>query len=61
MPFGAAPLDEQKRIARYLDNPCMAADQSASQLQDQMALLGEYRQSLITAAVTGQLDIESTT
>ena len=49
--------DEQKRITEALDED-LAQDRIArSRIQDQLALLNEYRQALITAAVTGQLDI----
>jgi len=51
------PVSEQTDLARRLlvidDNVC----RMANRVRIQLALLREYRQSLITAAVTGQLDI----
>ena len=49
-------LDEQQRIADYLDKKCEEID-SLVELQEQMiAQLTEYKQSVITEAVTKGLD-----
>ena len=55
IPF--ADLDEQKRIAAQLQSASTRVGTIRKQLNDQIGLLREYRQALITAAVTGQLDI----
>lgn len=51
------PLSEQSKIVAHV---CEAKERLASAMtkaERQLALLREYRQALITAAVTGQLDI----
>ena len=53
------PLSEQKRIASYLDTKCAEID-SLVELQEQMiAQLTDYKQSVITEAVTKGLNPEA--
>jgi type I restriction enzyme, S subunit len=51
------PLGEQQQILRDLDRQLLAIHHQMRHCRRQAELLAEYRQSLITAAVTGQLDI----
>ena len=51
------PLPEQRAIADYLDAETARIDALVSKLQRQIALLAERRQAVITAAVTGKLDL----
>lgn len=51
------PEDEQKDIIKFLDVQLDIFESITSCLLKQIARLKEYRQSLITAAVTGKLDI----
>ena len=51
------PLDEQKRISDYVAAETHGFDEVAECVVEQIDRLQEYRQALITAAVTGQLDI----
>lgn len=51
------PLDEQRQIADHLDMQVEMIDRSTDLLTAQNEALREYRQALITAAVTGQLDV----
>lgn len=51
------PLAEQQRLARELDQAATVASSLRARVQEAIAKLEEYRVSLITAAVTGQLDI----
>jgi type I restriction enzyme S subunit len=51
------PIDEQKRLAVEVDLAWQATDEVVSRIKSQIALLRERREALITAAVTGQLDI----
>ena len=54
------PLEEQKRIADYLDEKCGEID-SLIELQEQMIVqLTDYKQSIITEAVTKGLDPNAT-
>ena len=48
------PLSEQTAIADYLDAFTQKVDALREQLKAQMALLRQYRQSLITEVVTGK-------
>ncbi len=51
------PPNEQVEIAESLTNQLSAMDTRDSRVQRSVDLLQEYRSALITAAVTGQLDI----
>ncbi|MDP9301920.1 MAG: restriction endonuclease subunit S [Actinomycetota bacterium] len=56
-PFPSLPVVQQGIIADRLDEAFAALDRRTSLLTRQIDLLLERRQALITAAVTGQLDI----
>jgi type I restriction enzyme S subunit len=52
------PPDEQQRaMADYLENQTTSIGTAQRSLRKQMLLLEERRQALITAVVTGELDI----
>jgi type I restriction enzyme S subunit len=51
------PLDDQNRVARKLDDLVLAKERMVKVLVRQIDLLQERRQALITACVTGKLDI----
>jgi len=51
------PGREQDTIAVALDTICLDLKSTSRRIERQMLLLHEYRQALITAAVTGQIDI----
>jgi len=58
--FMTFPLpSEQKQIAGYLDKQTAKIDLLQSKTNRQIELLKEYRSSLITSAVTGQIKITS--
>lgn len=52
--------DEQQRIAGYLDEQTSRIDELISESEDLIALSQERRAALITAAVTGQIDVRTT-
>ena len=54
--FVEPPLAEQKQIATYLHSKCANIDTIISDIQLQIELLQEYKQSVITEAVTKGLD-----
>ena len=56
-PHPIPPLPEQRAIADYLDAETAGIDTLVSKLQRQIELLTERRQAVITAAVTGKLDV----
>ena len=51
------PLPEQRAIVDHLDTETQRIDTLVSKLERQISLLTERRQAVITAAVTGKLDI----
>ncbi len=52
------PLPTQRAIADFLDRQTATSDALVQKIGTQIERLREYRQSLITAAVTGQIDIK---
>lgn len=55
------PVDEQRRIAAYLDEQTAKIDALISKAEHFIELAKERRAALITAAVTGQIDVRATT
>ena len=51
------PLNEQRAIAAYLDRETTHIDVLTEKVEKSITLLREYRTSLISAAVTGKIDI----
>ena len=54
--FVEPPLSEQQRIARYLNHKCANINSILSDIKHQIEVLQEYKQSVITEAVTKGLD-----
>lgn len=58
IPIVSPPTSEEMQaVAEFIDSVAVAGHNLAKKLSDQLVRLAEYRQALITAAVTGQLDI----
>jgi type I restriction enzyme S subunit len=55
------PVAEQREIADYLERVCEQCKELSAKAADAVERLQEYRQALITAAVTGQIDVGSGT
>ncbi|AZL10110.1 restriction endonuclease subunit S [Brevibacterium aurantiacum] len=53
------PLDEQRSVAEYLDDQTSRIDALIADSEDLIALSMERRAALITAAVTGQIDVRT--
>lgn len=51
------PLEEQKEIANYLTSHSVTFDMLESSIQEGLLRLREYRTALISAAVTGEIDV----
>lgn len=51
------PLSEQKAIAKYIDEQTAELDSLVERILDAISRLTEYRQAVITSAVTGQIDV----
>jgi type I restriction enzyme S subunit len=56
-PVAEVPLPEQTAIATYLDRETAKIDQLVTKVEAAIARLQEYRTALITAAVTGKIDV----
>jgi type I restriction enzyme S subunit len=56
-PIPAVPLLEQRRLADLIDERRAQVSELRTAIDTQLALLAERRQALITAAVTGQMDV----
>ena len=57
IPITLPPMDEQQVIASYLDSETSKIDTRIAKRRKQIELLQEYKQTLITAAVTGKIDV----
>jgi type I restriction enzyme S subunit len=57
---GFPPLDEQARIAAFLDRETAKIDALMAEQERLIELLKEKRQAVISAAVTGQIDVRGT-
>ena len=55
--FPFPPKEEQERIAARLDEHALTLSALGEKLQTAIEALSEYRAALITAAVTGQIDV----
>ncbi|MFD1406937.1 restriction endonuclease subunit S [Kroppenstedtia eburnea] len=54
---GVPEIKEQLEIVKYLDNQTSKIDTLISKLQIQITKIKEYRQALISSAVTGKIDV----
>ncbi len=59
-PIPLPPLDEQRRIATQLDEQTAKIDAFISRAERFIELVKERRSALITASVTGQIDVRTT-
>lgn len=50
------PIDEQEKIAGFLDEKCAEIDKLSEDIQKQIDILNDYKKSVITRAVTKGLD-----
>ena len=57
LPVPSVPLQEQRRIVEQLDRACMSTDALIATAEQFITLARERRSALITAAVTGQIDV----
>ncbi|MGK5530624.1 restriction endonuclease subunit S [Streptomyces sp. URMC 129] len=57
LPIPQISIEEQKRLTGELDRQARVIESLMSRLDDQLGILIERRQALITAAVTGQFDV----
>lgn len=57
LPVAIPPLSEQHAIVEYLDGATAKLDELVAEAESAMRLLGERRAALISAAVTGKIDV----
>lgn len=57
IPLFEVPINEQKKIANYLDRETKKIDQLIQATESSIELLKEHRTALISAAVTGKIDL----
>lgn len=57
LPVPCVPLEAQQNLRRRLDAESMRVGHIVSMLRRQLNLLTEHRQALITAAVTGEIEV----
>ena len=57
IPIALPPLEEQESIAALLNANIIQIDEIASKVENSIDLLHEYRTALISAAVTGKIDV----
>jgi type I restriction enzyme S subunit len=55
--FTRPPVEEIELIVKHLTKECNAIDEASSRLFNKIEKLKEYRTALISAAVTGKIDV----
>jgi type I restriction enzyme S subunit len=53
------PLSEQQEIAAYLDEKTAKIDKLIGELNAQLTELADYKQAVISEAVTGKVDVRN--
>lgn len=59
IPLALPDVTEQRRIISYLGDQVQRSENLVELLARQLSLLSEYREALITAAVTGEIDVDT--
>ncbi len=57
IPIALPPLEEQQAIAEYLDARTQRIDRLCQRVENAIERLQEFRTALVTAAVTGEIDV----
>jgi type I restriction enzyme, S subunit len=58
LPFTAPSLEEQQAIVSFLDGAMTKIDAMIAKIREGIEKLKEYRTALISAAVTGKIDVQ---
>jgi len=59
-PIPLPPMEEQEKITKYLIQEIANIDLAIAQIEKEIELIQEYRTTLISDAVTGKIDVRST-
>lgn len=59
IPIAVPPLEEQETIRRYVASSLQQIGSTAGRISDSIVMLREYRTALISATVTGKMDVQS--
>jgi type I restriction enzyme S subunit len=57
IPFPMPPMDEQRRISKFIRSETSEIEQTTSKIEKQIELLKEFRTALISEVVTGKIDV----
>jgi len=57
VPFIVPPVEEQKIICHWITHECQSINTAITHAEQQIQLVREYRERLISDAVTGQIDL----
>ena len=60
-PVSRPPMDEQDKIVEYLDSQTGSLDDLTQRARDGIDALNEYRTALVSAVVTGKIDVRKET
>ena len=52
-------IDDQIKILGFIKNKCAILDKSIKRIEDEISLITEYRNSLISDVVTGKVDVRN--
>ena len=53
------PIEEQKQILAFIDRKTRPIEDAIERINKEIDLLGEYKQSLVSSLVTGQIDVRN--
>lgn len=59
IPIATPPVEEQRQVADYLDTVTARIDAMIAKAQESIALMKERRAAVISAAVTGRIDVRT--
>ncbi|WP_033411694.1 restriction endonuclease subunit S [Methylosarcina fibrata] len=57
VPFTVPPVEEQKAICKWIADECKPLEEAIQRAEEEIKLIREYRDRLITDVVTGQIDV----
>jgi type I restriction enzyme S subunit len=55
--LSAPPLNEQQKIGAKISESCLVIDRLIKTIKTHIKIIQKYRQAVITAAVTGKIDV----